>query len=187
MKPVPAVALALIAGCSSQRLQVVDVQQPTTAPTQAPARSLDVEQAFISVGKSWYQDLFGCVRADDDKHERLILQSSWDSASDLRVLISSTHQSGVSLDLRFRFDDNRLMECTAKGSWHYDFGSKPEDFNGTLDDVSGVARVYLDKDSNLRCLFVIRGVVSRSHKPGDPPSLLMGGFEIPLADRPQKR
>lgn len=187
MKLLIAIASLLAAGCATQRLSVIDVQQPEAATKPEPTSGqLATEQAFCSIDDNWYQDLFGIVHPEGDRHNRLVFSSKWETASTLRVSVGSTHQSGVHLDLTFQFDGERLVSCVTTGRWHFDFGSKPEDFNGTLENVSGIARVDTSTAHKLGCVFVVRGIVTRWKKPEEPPALLMGGFEISTGDRPEK-
>jgi hypothetical protein len=162
---------------------------PRESAAEFPSRlagQLDLESDFVAVHSNWYQDMFGLVREASEEHQRLRLTVEWRAQDLLQVHVKSTMQSGISLDLQFQFVGERITQCSAEGRWRYDFGT-PEDSDGALGDPSGFARVDLrERGRRLACLFVVRGIVGRGHEDGDPPELVMGGFEVPLPAQPSR-
>lgn len=145
---------------------------------------LELQSVSIAVDSNWYQDMFGLVREGDDASKRLRLDAKWRANDRLQVHIKSTYESGLALDLYFRFVGDQVTSCVVEGQWRHDVGGKAEDFAGKLSDPTGFARVYVN-EGRLWCQFEVRGMVSWVHKPGDPPTQVSGGFNVLLPPRNQ--
>ena len=175
-----------VVACVLSLLPLGARQEPAPEVVGEGVGLLEIERGFVGVrnGDGWYQDVFGLVLEGGQKRTDVL---DWtvghDGADTVIVDIGSRMESGVRLKLHFRFAGESLVECRASGRWRFDFGSKPSDFGGELENVSGLVRLYSrdGERSKFSCLFTIHGLAARSADKQGPPYLLMGGFAI---DRP---
>lgn len=150
--------------------------------SRAPGQ-LDLEEGLVSVRPdNWYQDKFGLARADGDRNNKLELTNQWETADTLLVHIHSTLQSGTDLAVRFQFKNDHITQCLVEGRWRADFGSSNNPTGGKIEVQGGLAHVDLRGD-DLGCLFVVRGNLWRKSEEGEPPDIVLGGFEIHLPPR----